>query len=397
MRINRSLRVLGVPVLLAALLAESVVPLQHAAARQQVAAPMSLELYSARASVMGITARVFASGSHLQHPTPKRMEALSDPDDITSLDGDIFVGFQNGVGSTGAASKTGNLDSTVVEFDMRGGVVRQWDIRGKCDGLSAAASMGKIVATVNEDGNSSVYLIDPASAQPIHYSYNESLPHNGGTDAPFDYKGEILISASAPGSTGKPAPQAAYPALYRTGFDAKTHVATVHPLFSDEATATVANTNMAAHGTSARLALTDPDSNLGVPTFAARFGGDFMLDSQGDKEEIYVDGAGAAGQTLAVLHLSESVDDTAWAPGPSGALYTADQETDSIYRLTGPFQRGEAFVAVTPCDAGNAPSTCPAPGFPDNYLGRLDLETGAIARVAVAGPVVAPHSLLFVP
>src|SRR5271169_4755988 len=63
------------------------------------------------------TSVVFASGSALMHDAPSGMEAVSNPDDITSIGSDIFVGFQNGVGPQGQPSTTGNRDSTVVEFD----------------------------------------------------------------------------------------------------------------------------------------------------------------------------------------------------------------------------------------------------------------------------------------
>ena len=70
-----------------------------------------------------------------------------------------------------------------------------------------------------------------------------------------------------------------------------THVATVHPLFSDEAQATVANSaagSGAGAGKIVHLALTDPDSSEVVPSMAPRFRGDFMLTSQGDQQQIYV-------------------------------------------------------------------------------------------------------------
>jgi hypothetical protein len=65
----------------------------------------------------GLSDSVFASGTGIFHTTPKGREAISLPDDITALGGDIYVAFQNGVGPQGQASTTGNLDSTVVEFD----------------------------------------------------------------------------------------------------------------------------------------------------------------------------------------------------------------------------------------------------------------------------------------
>jgi hypothetical protein len=53
-------------------------------------------------------------------------------------------------------------------------------------------------------------------------------------------------------------------------------------------------------------------------------------------------------------------------------------------------------VAVTPCDAGNAPATCPAPGFPANYLGRLNTYTGQITAVKLRGASLHPQGLIFV-
>ena len=50
---------------------------------------------------------------------------------------DIYTTFQNGVGPQGEPSSDGNTDSTIVEFTLGGRVVRQWDLRGKCDGLTA--------------------------------------------------------------------------------------------------------------------------------------------------------------------------------------------------------------------------------------------------------------------
>jgi hypothetical protein len=344
------------------------------------------------------TNTAFAAGTTIKHATPKGMEALSRPDDITSLGGHIFVGFQNGVGPQGQASPTGNKDSTVVEFDLRGHAVAQWDLVGKCDGVTADPDTGRIIATVNEDANSSVYLIDPvAGISAAHYRCSSPLPSHGGTDAIEIYHGMILLSASAPGTTGAAAPQPKYPAVYRAVFNAATHVVTVDALFYDEAQAVVANTNSPDHGRSVRLALTDPDSNEDVPAYAERFAGDFMLTSQGDKEQIFVADAGSDQQTLSVLKLSDSVDDTAWPSDSSGAIYTTDNGNDTINKITGPFTKGSVLVAVTPCDANGAPNTCPGPGYPPNYLGQLNPNTGIITATDVHGPAAAAQGMLFLP
>jgi hypothetical protein len=104
---------------------------------------------------------VFATGLSVTHPTAHGRVAVSDPDDITSLGGDVFVAFQNGVGPQGQASTTGDHASTVAEFNLSGHAVAQWDIVGKCDGLTADPRSGTLIATVNEDANSSIYQINP--------------------------------------------------------------------------------------------------------------------------------------------------------------------------------------------------------------------------------------------
>jgi hypothetical protein len=347
--------------------------------------------------------RQILSGRTLRHTfvpagsSRPRSEPLADPDDITGLGGDLFTAFQNGVGPQGQASPDGNTASTVVEFTPAGRVIRQWDITGKSDGLTADAGDRMVIATVNEDAHSSVFTITPGArpgAQVVHYRYNKPLPHNGGTDAISVIHGQVLISASAPGTTGRPAPQASYPAVYSVTFSRARHVATVSPLFFDEAIATVANLGV-DQGTHVRLGLTDPDSNEIVPAVAPRFAGDFMLDSQGDKEQIFVR-PGRPGSPLAVLRLSQSIDDTAWARSSSGVLYGADTSGDTIDAVTGLFRVGAIFVAVTPCDADGAPATCPTAGFPANYLGALNPWTGAITRVALTGPAFEPQGLVFV-
>ncbi|MGD0981981.1 MAG: hypothetical protein ABR946_10965 [Solirubrobacteraceae bacterium] len=340
------------------------------------------------------TDQVFFNGATLTHTTSGGSEALTQPDDITFGDGHVFVAFQNGVGPQGQPSSSGNTASTIVELDGSGDAIRQWDVVGKCDGLTADPYTGQVVATVNEDANSSLYTIDPDSGTVQHYAYSEALPHGGGTDAISFYRGLMLISASAPGTAGASAPQATYPAVYDVTLDPSSHIATVQPLFDDEASATIVNLGMWGATT---LALTDPDSNEDVPWYAPRFAGEFMLTSQGDQQQIYVAGAGTPWQSLSVLNLSSSVDDTAWPSVPWGALLVTDNSGDTIDKITGPFEPGSVLVADTPCDENSAPATCPGPGYPANYLGELDPWTGQITAVNLSGPAVEPQGMLFLP
>jgi hypothetical protein len=342
------------------------------------------------------------AGANLSHRyTPagggaQETETLSHPDDITSLGDHVFVAFQNGVGPQGQPSTDLNTDSTVVEITMAGAPVAQWDVLGKVDGLTADPQARDVIATVNEDLNSSLYTIEPSASpasQVTHYDYDKVLPHGGGTDAISIYNGRIFISASAPGTGPSDTVQ---PAVYIATLDSATGVAKVKGLFDDKSAATVANLNRASFGKTVHLALTDPDSNEVVP-WGARFGGEFMLTSQGDQEQIFVSGAGTPHQSLQVLSLSRSVDDTVWPTTPSGRVYATDSTHDTVDVVAGPFIPSLPITAATPCGANSAPPTCPGPGFGPNYLGAINPWTGQVIRLHTAGAAFVPQGgLLFV-
>jgi hypothetical protein len=340
------------------------------------------------AAPSAFTATVLLNGAQLHHEVNGKPEALSGPDDIARLPGRIFVAFQNGVGSMGEPSGTGNTSSTLVEANPSGHVVRQWDLTGKIDGLGANRATGQVVATVNEDGNSSIYAINtrgPAPKAMTHYTYNQSpLPHGGGTDGVTFTNGLLLVAASAPTvATG--------PAVYEVTLHNSGN-AEVKSLFADNAPSTPANP-----GAPSTLSLTDPDSTTVVPVSAPRFAGDYMLDSQGDEQQIYVSQPGTPAQALSVLALSQSVDDTAFVTKHKGELVTTDSTADTVDVVKGPFQVGQAFTAVTPCNANNAPSTCPAPGFSANYLGTINLTTGTVLPISVGGVTLTPKGMLYLP
>jgi hypothetical protein len=352
---------------------------------------------SASAASGALTVRQIAFGSTLKHSfqpngTGTAMTAsLSQPDDIVPLGGNVYVGFQNGVGPQGEAAPSGNLDSTLVEFTPSGHVVKQWDLTGKIDGMGADPAANQVIVTVNEDSKSSLYTVSGGTV--THYTYTPSpLPHLGGTDSVSVYQGKILIAASAPG-TGGTAPKSA-PAVYVVTLNAGTKIAATAPFFAINATATSANAS--SSGTKVTLALTDPDSTEIVPSNSPSFAGDFMLNSQGDLQLIFAD---ASGTNLKVLKLAQAVDDSAWATSASGTLYTTDASANTVDAITGTFKPGTMYTAVAPCNANSAPAVCP-PSSPTpyvaDYLGTINMTTGAVSKVTVVGPVI-PKGMIFVP
>jgi hypothetical protein len=384
---------LGATVVAAALLAAAGCS-SSSSSSSSASASASTNSASASASPTTFTFKTLILGDTLTHSfQPNGTGAattgkLTQPDDIVALGGNLYVGFQNGVGSQGEVAPSGNLDSTLVEFTPSGSVVKQWDVKGKIDGMGSDATAGQVIVTVNEDDKSSLYTV--SSGTVTHYTYTPSpLPHLGGTDNVAVLNGKILITASAPGTAGK-APASA-PAVYVVTLNAGAMTATAAPFFADNAKATaVAGSNA---GKQVTLALTDPDSSTVIPSSSPKFAGDYVLDAQGDEQLIF---SNASGQNLQVLKISNSVDDIAWATSASGTLYTSDSSADTVNAITGPFVPGTAYTAVTPCNANNAPTNCPAPGFPANSLGMIDLTTGAVSNVTIAG-AIAPKGMVFVP
>ncbi|MEZ0066375.1 hypothetical protein ABIA32_002385 [Streptacidiphilus sp. MAP12-20] len=302
----------------------------------------------------------------------------SSPDDITRLGNHLFVAYQNGVGSDGKASPKGATKSTIVEYTLAGQQLASWSVTGKVDGMGADADGNRVIATVNEDGNSSLYTVTPsaaASAQLQHFAF-QGMTHGGGTDSVLVTGGKIYLTGSAPAADadGKTYSK---PALYTavlTPAAGGTGTVALTPVLSDNAVAKDAVT-----GKSTKLNLSDPDSSEHVPAAAPRFGGDLLLDSQGDKQLIFQNGA----QTPTVLNLNTQVDDTTFATGSTGTLYVVDSKNDKILAITGQFTAGQAFTSV-PGDSTTLPGT----------LGTLDTATGTVSSFAKLG---SPKGLLFTP
>ena len=311
------------------------------------------------------------------------------PDDITFLDGHVFVGWQNGVGTKGEPGPGGQTASTLVEYTRSGTAVQSWQLTGKVDGLGADPQRDEVVATVNEDGKSSLYTVRPSGrhiSEVTHYRYSPALDSatsggvftGGGTDGVSVYRGKIIVSASNPASADATA-------AFRVRLDRRTKAARLFPTFADNAGATDA-----VSGQPVRLALTDPDSNAVVPGSSPRFGGDFVLDGQADQQLVFAHrfGGHASGrQRLLLSHggTPAGVDDIRWAHRDGGTLYVVDNGANAVYAVSGPFSAGEAFAALD--TVGSASQT--------TELDTIDLQTGALSPLvtgftAIKGIVWAP-------
>jgi hypothetical protein len=314
----------------------------------------------------GFTVTTFASG-------PATVPATAGPDDVASLGNHVFVGWQNGVGTKGEPnSTTGQTTGTLIEYDHSGKPLQSWSLDGKIDGLGGDPSHRQLVATVNEDGSSSLYTIDPAAPlghQLRHYSYQPAPDSGssggvftgGGTDAVVFSGGRLYLSASNPGSESATA-------LFGVTLDPASGVAALSPTFADNAFA-----QDAVSGLTVQLGLTDPDSNATVPSTSPRFAGQLAVDGQADQQLVFMARPTSIEPKLTRLALSHAgqpsgVDDVRWSTGSTGTLIVVDNGTGTVYAVTGPFTAGEAFASLDTVGAA----------VNNTEVDTIDLSTGAL-------------------
>lgn len=314
----------------------------------------------------GFTATLFAAAP----------AGLTHPDDITRLNGNIFVSYQNNANADGTPA---GAQSTVVEFAADGAVLNQWNLTGRCDGLTADPQGQQVLATINEDANSSLAVIQPTAdsgnqVRLLTYSPDPATVSGGGTDALTILDGAIYVSASNPsGNT--------VPAIYRLTLPRHGSTAYLEPVFADNAEATQGNTGTSGTTT---LNLTDPDSNAAVPASSPRFAHALVLDSQADSQLVFASHPGTPEQSLTLLNLAggPQVDDVRWADASGGDLYVVDQQANQIWVISGPFAAGAAYASV--------PSGSPMAGT----IGRVDLSSGSVTPFATG--LTSPKGLLYV-
>jgi hypothetical protein len=127
------------------------------------------------------------------------------------------------------------------------------------------------------------------------------------------------------------------------------------------------------------LALTDPDANAVVPSASPAFGGQFMLDAQGDQQLVFAKGMGSSSIKLTRLLLTHSpgttsagVDDVQWTAGSGGTLLIVDNGTGTIWAVKGKFTAGQAFASLD--TVGASAQT--------NQTDMVNLKTGALTPFA---------------
>jgi hypothetical protein len=286
------------------------------------------------------------------------------PDSITVGGGSIWVSYTNGADSTGLKGS-----STVVQYNLNGSVRKTFTIAGSVDGLKIEPKTGLVWVLQNQDGNSSLTLIDPRTGitpnSPLHYQIASST--QGYDDVVF-LDGQVFLSYTNPSALTDPTIQR---------LENRVSPLIVTPILTLGATGVNLTTGQSNQATSQN----DPDSLKSTP------GGGLMLSSGDDGQLIFVLNPGSDDQKVAFLSLITStkapvsgLDDAIFPGSEAGTFYLTDTGNNRVLKIeVEDIGLGSLYACV-----GSV-----------NQFVKVDLHTGVITPILTN--LSAPHGLAFVP
>jgi hypothetical protein len=324
-----------------------------------VAGLVAITMLLSRSAILhaaSIRVTVFADGAPVN---------ASAPDSIAVTDDSVWVSYTNGADSAGA-----NGSSTIVEYSLSGRVRRTFSVNGSVDGLKIDPRTGLVWALQNQDGNSTLTVIDPdegiVPGSPFEYAVKSSS--HGYDDVVFRGSRTFLSYTN---------PSLPTDATIQMLVDGSNPLAVTTIL-----TMNATGTNLATGQRDQLTTQNDPDSLKLTPS------GDLLLSSGDDGQLVFVADPGTGDQTVSFLTLLDpksglhvsGLDDAVFATASRGIFYLADTGNNRVLVIhADDLQVGTLFASV-----GSV-----------NALVVVDRRTGTVS------PFVAnlqgPHGLVFVP
>jgi len=237
------------------------------------------------------------------------------PDSITSGDGSIWVQYGNGAKSDGSGGS-----STVVQYDLLGNTQNTYTVAGSDDGLKVDPATGNVWVLQNQDGNSTLSLIDPATNQvsaPLSYA----APYLYGADSTRGYDDaafvgqKVFLAYTNPVNPGDPVIQRLTNGTAPFGSLQTTDVLRLGDT----------GTNLATGELNQPLPVSDPDSLKSLPD------GSLILTGGSDKTFTIVANPGTTQQSASFFTLpSGSLDDVIMPTATSGTFYVSNQNDNNV-------------------------------------------------------------------
>lgn len=291
----------------------------------------------------------------------------SAPDSLTVSDGSLWVVWGNGASSTAYPGTDGS--STIAEYGKGGSIENTYTLGGHVDGLKLNPATGNIWALQNEDANSTLSLIDPATRQVSQMlQWGSGYMYGAGSSRGFDdvaFDGRTVFVSQTSPNPGDPV---------------VSEVVNGNSPFGTLETQSIlrygdTGTNLVTGQTNQPLPVSDPDSLKLLPD------GDLILTSEADKAFTFIHDPGTVNQTESFITLPSSAgtpDDAVMVTASSGTFYVSAQSLNEVIKVeaTG-LSPNDLYASV------------------GNDLDQIDLKTGNVA--VLASNVSGAHGLLFVP
>ncbi len=284
----------------------------------------------------GSNAAVAASYTSSIFATGVPVSATS-PDSVTYGNGSLWIEYSNG-----AASSNYTGSSTIVQYSLSGVIQNTYSLGGNVDGLKYNPSSGVVWALQNQDGNSQLSIINPATGGISTYLYPSPVSTSRGFDDVAFIGNNVYLSQTNPTS----ASDAVVVKLNNSNPGTPLSFSTVL--------------------TGAGILATDPDSLKSTPT------GGLILTGEGDGALTFITNPGTGSQTANSVKLSGgngatigSPDDSIYATAASGTFYVTDSSTNTVYAITasGLIANTSLFVSV------------------GNMFGSVDPVTGVVTPI----------------
>jgi len=283
-------------------------------------------------------------------------------DSLTVGGNSLWAQYGNGAKSDGTGGS-----STLVQDALSGAVQNTYTIAGLDDGLKIDPATGTVFVLQNQDGNSPLMLIDPATGK-ITGSLSYAVPSTtrGYDDVVFE-NGQLYLSYTNPNGSGDAVIQRL------DNGDMPFGTLSTSDILLEGATGTDISTGLAGQP----IPLSDRDSLKSTPD------GGLVLSSGSDNTLTFISHPGAANQserfvTLKNLPAGSSLDDVVVPGSTAGTFYISNQGTNQIeaIKVSG-LNTSDAYASV------------------GTEIVKVDLQTGA--TTAIVTGLSKSHGLTFVP
>jgi len=292
-------------------------------------------------------------------------DGAKSPDSITAGNNSIWVEYGDSAKSDGSGGS-----STIVQYDLLGTVQNTYTLPGLADGLKVDPATGDVWALQNQDGNSTLTLLDPGTNQvssPLSYAapYTYGATSTRGYDDVAFVGQKVFLSYTNPKNPGDPVVQQLTNGTAPFGSLQTTNILR----FGDT------GTNLVTGETNQPLPVTDPDSLKALPD------GSLILTGEGDKAFTIITNPGTTQQSASFLNLpadSTSPDDVIMPTATSGTLYISNQNDNNVLA-----------VRVTDLNTKDLYASV------GTAVEQIDPSTGTVTPIITG--LNGSHGLLFVP